>query len=483
MGLGRLPVPSCLLPLAAAKVPRMHAKDWFRFLFGQRQAIQRIASSSTAIWTGLFLVLLTAIARNYDQTLITENPLMWIFGPLLFSLVSGTWLYTIVYGGFARREMAAPDEVKPDFWAGWRSFMGLFWMTAPVAWLYAIPVERWFDSLVATKMNLVLLAVVSLWRVLLMARAMQVVTAAPYLISLVWVMFAASIEALVVFFFGGGFARAIMASMGGMRNSPEESLLYGAMNTAFVGAMWTAVITLVLGLVWRPRGLLIPLREPATSSFQWGSLATAAVVWIAVAIVPQRELANTVAAEKLLVTGQTRLALDYLSARELDQFSPGRPLPPKAFERSIFAQLPACFEVLRPDDALWVRAHLMRRLSEMTTHYGPRWRSRRGDPLRTRPEQIQDVIDGLRWHGPHPNDLVKLLDGLSRIPESKEWMRTNTVFLEGLSKATVEPAENDHDQMADWLAVSNRLSKLSVTGQISGTSNHVPVTNSLFQAK
>ena len=61
----------------------MRADDCLRFLVGQREAIQRVASSSATIWTGFLLVLLTAIARSYDQTLITENPLMWIFGPLL----------------------------------------------------------------------------------------------------------------------------------------------------------------------------------------------------------------------------------------------------------------------------------------------------------------------------------------------------------------------------------------------------------------
>src|SRR5688572_24512649 len=115
---------------------------WFRYLMGEGRAIRELAENRKTIWTGVGLVLLTSIARNYDQTFIGEKPLLWLFGSLLFSLVSGTWLYLILYGGFVRRAAADADGNKPEFWSRWFSFMGLFWMTAPVAWMYAIPVER-----------------------------------------------------------------------------------------------------------------------------------------------------------------------------------------------------------------------------------------------------------------------------------------------------------------------------------------------------
>ena len=181
-----------------------------------------------AFWAGVALVLLTGIARNYDQTFIVESPVLWLFGPLLFSFVSGSWLYFVVYGLFARREMVDAGGVRPKFWSGWRSFMGLFWLTAPIAWLYAIPVERFTDSFAAVKLNLTLLALVSLWRVLLMARVMQVITSAPLMMTMAWVLFAAVLEVCVVYVFDGGIggiARSIMVAMGGMRNSPEEEML------------------------------------------------------------------------------------------------------------------------------------------------------------------------------------------------------------------------------------------------------------------
>src|SRR5690606_29398394 len=129
---------------------------WAGYLLGRGTAIRELAENRATIWVGIILVLLTSIIRNYDQTFILEKPFFWLFGALLFSLVSGTWLYLIVYTGFVRSAAADADGVKPEFWGRWRTFMGLFWMTAPVAWLYAIPVERFFDSLTAAKANLLL---------------------------------------------------------------------------------------------------------------------------------------------------------------------------------------------------------------------------------------------------------------------------------------------------------------------------------------
>lgn len=43
-------------------------------------------------------------------------------------------------------------------------------LTSPLAWLYAVPVERWFDVGTAISLNLWFLAIVAGWRVALLAR-------------------------------------------------------------------------------------------------------------------------------------------------------------------------------------------------------------------------------------------------------------------------------------------------------------------------
>jgi len=445
----------------------MQAGVWFKYLLGHAEAIRQVAATRSALRTGIALVLLTAIPRNYDQTHLSETPILWIFSPLLFSLVSGTWLYAIVYAGFARREMSAPGDPKPAEDGGWLSFMGLFWMTAPIAWLYAIPVERFVDSVSAARANVALLSIVSLWRVLLMARVIQVTTRAPFLHALIWVVFAASVEVLVVFFFGGGLSRAIMASMGGMRNSPEEDIMLGAMGAAFTGALWIAPISFVVALVWRPKQLLQPLPLAAKGSMHWLGLSVAACFWIAVAIVPQRELGNTVKVERLLANGRAREALDVLASRRPGDFAPGRTLPPKPFERSLFTELPECFGVIQSSDPDWVRALMLSRLDVMISHAGPGWR--RGiDTKLPRDKQVELVLNGLNWQGPNADGVVKLLNGLQRLPEGQDWLKTNSVFVEAVWKQVADvPSRQNRSSMADspqsWIVLSNLLRDHSIS--------------------
>lgn len=437
---------------------------WIKYLFGQAEAIQRVAASRAALWTGIALVLLTSVARNYDQTLIAEKPFLWFFGSLVFSFFSATWLYVATYKTFARRTGETMGDLKPSGQSGWPSFLGLFWMTAPVAWLYAIPVERFFGTLTAARANLLLLAIVSLWRVLLMARVLQVTTRASFGMTLSWVLFAAAVETLVIVFFGGAFAQAIVRGMGGMRNSPEEELVMRTMSTAFLGALIIAPVALVVSLAWRPKGLLQPLPMPVAEKVCWAGLLAVAAIWIALAVVPQRELANNVAVERLLAEGRTRAALDFVAARQPDDFAPARPLPPKMFERSALTELPAWFGELRASDPPWVRAQAIQKFQQMLSHLGPRWRPAITDSSQPRAQQIKTALEGFQRYGPDAQGLKQLVDGLERIPEGRAWLATNGFFLETIWQAALfaplrRGAETrpQGEQLAGWLVLSNQL--------------------------
>src|SRR5678815_267873 len=175
------------------------------YLLGNARAIREVASNRSALWTGIVLVLLTGIARNYDQTYFFETPL-WLIGPLAFSLFSGSFLYGVLIRGFAKRHFEEKQRSEKQ----WTTFMALFWMTAPVAWLYAIPVERFLDSYHAAQANIALLAIVSVWRVFLMSRVISVLLEIPFRRALGWVLVGASLEVIVVVFlgllFGGGLS-------------------------------------------------------------------------------------------------------------------------------------------------------------------------------------------------------------------------------------------------------------------------------------
>ena len=236
------------------------------------------------------------------------------------------------------------------------------------------------------------------------------------------------------------------------------------MSTAFTGALLIAPATLIASLIARPKEPLQPLPVQVPERMRWSGLLVAAALWIAVAVLPQRELANTVAVEKLMQAGRPREALDFLAARQPGDFAPARALPPKPFEREVFTQLPACFGVVQTNDPPWVRALLLTKLDAMMTHLGPRWRPRFTDNSQPREQQIKTAVEGFQRYGPDAKGLKQLMDGLERIPEGRVWLATNGFFLEAIWQAASlarwrrgADTGSQSEQLTDWLVLSNQL--------------------------
>lgn len=339
----------------------MNAGTIFRFQLGHREAIETVARSRASFLTGILLVLITTIPRNYDQTLITENPFKWIFGSLLFSLLSGTWVFIIAYqAGTWRKGM----EKKERESSSWRCFMGMFWMTAPIAWLYALPVERWFDPVSAAKANVTLLAIVSIWRVWLITRCLSVTCGIPFFKILMWVLVTASAEIVLVSIFGGAALKSVMAGMSGMRNSPAEEVLSQALWIAISGALWTFPIALLVGLIWGLRGPAHALPEANPEAVKFRPLAVMAAVWITAAIYPQMEMSLIARYERHLREGENRAALDWLNRHPQSSFAPSRPLSPKPFEYEVFGKLPGLLGEVQESDATWVKELFIKKLDK-----------------------------------------------------------------------------------------------------------------------
>ncbi|NIP92123.1 MAG: hypothetical protein GWO24_01045, partial [Akkermansiaceae bacterium] len=161
--------------------------DPFAYLLGSRGAIRRLESSRITIWLGLALVLTAGMARHYDHVSLWAD-LRWLYGPIIVSLISSLIVFGVVFAGLRL------GRSHGRFWPQYRGFLGLFWMTAPIAWIYAIPVEQWGDPLLAAKWNLLFLGVVSVWRVLLISRAVSVATSIPFGLVLLFVLIPASLE-------------------------------------------------------------------------------------------------------------------------------------------------------------------------------------------------------------------------------------------------------------------------------------------------
>ena len=137
--------------------------DILLFPLGHRGAILRVANSPWALVIGALLCLTAGMARHYDHEYYLGEP--WRLGiGLLVAGVNATILYAALQ----------PFFHKPDHVAPYASWLAMFLMSAPCAWIYAIPLERLVDHESAIRGNMILLGVVSVWRVLLMIRCLKV---------------------------------------------------------------------------------------------------------------------------------------------------------------------------------------------------------------------------------------------------------------------------------------------------------------------
>jgi hypothetical protein len=407
-----------------------------RFQYGQNDAIEAVARNRASLFTGLVLVLLTGIPRNYDQTWLLESP-FWLVGPLIFSFFSGSFLFLILYFGFIRRHLEAPKPKQ----AQWRCFISLFWMTAPVAWLYAIPVERFMTSYHAAQANLALLAIVSLWRVLLMARIISVMQKTPFLRALGWVLVPACLEVLLVVIltalFGGDFSRQIMAAMSGMRNAPEKVLMTAALNNVFTTALILLPIVLILLAVFRFRKTVPPFPEAGEGQMPVRTLCLLAAIWIAIAVPAQIEQYRFVTHAKLIETGKYRQSVDYLSHYTRKDFPASRRIEPNPYEYQVWEQLPNIMAVLQPSDPEWIRRLYLEHMDVMFSHYG--------------------LECG-------PSELVQMFAALERLPEGKDWIERNYSELSKINMAMMVRMGNEPDRKSTPAAqqLTNVLQRLGV---------------------
>lgn len=302
-----------------------------RFLFGDRRAILMIARSKWAVVAGALFVLAAGVAREYDGEDLVHEP--WhALRPFAASLVSGSVLFLLVHGiTLARR--APGSGTPPRFGAAYTSFLGLYWMTAPLAWLYAIPYERFMSPLDAIVANLWTLAIVAIWRVALTTRIVCVVYGVGPLASFFLVMLfanAVTIAALAI------APTPVIDVMGGLRQSERDQLVGSITFLATVLAWLSAPVWVVCAAVaavrlrpkWPesdpdqeekliPRSLFVPV-------------CVALIVSAPLLAIGQPEQMRRRRAEELFSQSRFDAGLAFLSERHPSDFPPFWEPPPDA---------------------------------------------------------------------------------------------------------------------------------------------------------
>lgn len=400
----------------------------FGYQFGNAAAIRAVAQNRGALGVGAFLVLLTAIARNYDQSPFLATR-FWLVGPLLFSLFSGLFLFSVLWL-FLRRRF----EARPRFWPEWLRFQALFWMTAPVAWIYAIPVERFLDSLDAARANLTLLGIVSAWRVILMARVVSVTSQIPMRWAVLWVLLPAALEVVAVVFLGGifspSFGKRVMSGMAGMRNSPEEALMFDAMMIVFKTAV---AVTVALGIVCglnSPEIKAAALPKPTERRVPLLALTLLAVAWVAIAIPSQRAESRFLDHSQLVLDGKYRESIDFLARHQPSDFPPHRRLEPNPYEYRVIDHLHKVVAEVKPDAPAWIREMYLSHATVFLSH---------------------------PWHqGLDARKVRDLLKAIAKLPGEKEWFAANAEnirrALELSYRERDDADEKEHDAAQDEIA-------------------------------
>lgn len=304
----------------------MHGKDLIAYLWGSREAIERIAASRSAIVIGALLVLTAGIARNYDHLDLLRQP-EWFIGPFAASLFSTCFVYLWVWAALALFR-------HRKFFAQLKTFLVLFWMTAPCAWLYGLPMEQWSgDLLLATKWNVAFLAIVSIWRVALIVRAVSVLSDVRWWAVLPAVLVPASIE----MWFGSLWKRmSLVGIMGGVRLSPSHEYLVKAQEFTIQASQWTlagSIVALLIVVMRKQRAqtsLCRPRGEGVTCAV-WGATAVSLVAWILMSIPSQSKVRNRAALEKLCDQEQHTEAAAFASTMERKDFPATHFLPPDPY--------------------------------------------------------------------------------------------------------------------------------------------------------
>lgn len=316
-------------------------RDLGRALLGHEETLRAFAASPGTFRLGLLFVLSAGLAREYDGVYLL--PEFWhALLPLAASLVTGTLFWLLFFWPWRG---GAPS---------WKSFQGVFWLSAPLAWLYAIPYERFLAPLDAFYANVATLGFVSLWRVLWITRVLAVWRRLSFVKSLLGVLFLADLVVLVV---GYVSPRPLVEFMGGVRGSELEQAI-GTINTAFV--CWSVLALPILGLLALFRGGFEPNERPiAGEPSATGSLTRLAYLALAAlavgALFVQGEQANRWRVERDLVNDRIDAALERMSARTPADFPPGWDPPP---HRHLREDEPNASDVLshllEEDHAPWV---------------------------------------------------------------------------------------------------------------------------------
>lgn len=301
------------------------------FLLGSRAAIEKSMRCKRAWLLGALLVATAALCREYDAVSLLHQPsdLLAPFGAsLVLSAVLFIWLH-LMPCGIGTESLGNIEETT--FAKDYVVFLTAYWLTAPLAWLYAIPVEAFLSEYDAAWANLVFLSAVSLWRIFMFARFVSVWRTTGYWTALNWMLVPCCAIAFVALMQRN---MSIVGIMGGLRLSETEQMIVDY-QTAVINAIGCVFPISVVGCIlsfFLRRKSRRDGSEAAVCSVAWSGWLTPCVICVpllagAIAFQPPLQRARVV--DRMLRNGKIESAIDLIDrAGSRDKFPIGwDPLP------------------------------------------------------------------------------------------------------------------------------------------------------------
>jgi hypothetical protein len=332
------------------------------YLVGDRAAILALGAHPRAWIVGLMFVLSAGFAREYDAEDLMHAPWVLLL-PLGASIVSSFLLYLVLYGVRVLITFRGCG-----FLAAYRSFLSLFWLTAPLAWLYAMPYERFLDAVWATKANLITLALVAVWRVALMVRVASVLFEMSVGVALVRVLAYADAAALLALAFS---PFPIIEVMGGVHLSQAEAAVREAAQLMLCLGGFTFFVWAALALAtvraparWQAESQESPVQTRISKPVK--ALASASLaVWLGILPFTQPEQRLRWQVEAAFRKGLIAEGLTLMSQHVPEDFPPHWEPPPRFLKGDPpVLLLDICKEIPQSNPQPWVRQRFLLMLRE-----------------------------------------------------------------------------------------------------------------------
>lgn len=337
------------------------------YLFGNRNAILQLAANRWSLAVGALFVLSAGLARDYDQEDLLHEP--WhLLLPFVASSVTSTVLFTmaiVIYEFYKDRSVKS----GPDGLDAYASFLGLFWLTAPLAWAYAIPYERYLPPADAVRMNLTTLGLVAVWRVALMVRVLMVLFGFAFFDAFILVMIVADAAALAA---SVVVPMPLLELMSGNRYSEGDIVLRETAGLVLCAGLCSAPLWLI-ALAFLGKSGTPHWAGPRTRASErprvtvWVASMGSVVVGLCLLPITQPEQMLRHRVEEAFREGRTKDAIAEMSAHDLKDFPPHWQPPPRYVDQGEKgAEYMAALEVIadRPP-APWVRDIYMAKLNQI----------------------------------------------------------------------------------------------------------------------